>query len=89
MKEDELKALAAEVTKEEPLGDGLDSEEGKELRAFIGNMSNVYAKQYKAYKGDVGLGIFLAYVYHEGIQLGLRLNIVERQLQRRGKAEEA
>lgn len=82
MKEIDLTKTAEEVTREKPLDKQLDPEDANELRNFVGTMGNVYQEQFEGYKGKIELGAFLSYVYHEGIQLGLKLAIWKRCLHR-------
>jgi len=83
MKEEELKELAEEVAQESPLSEELDQPDLGAMEDFIGKMGNVYKAQYEGYKGKPGLGTYLAFILHEGIQLGLKIAIVNRRLERR------
>ena len=83
MDENDLRIMAEEVLKQAPLSKELDQAAVKEAETFLGRMGKVFKAQYQAQNGKRGLGAFLAYVYHEGIQLGMRLEIVNGLLSRR------
>ena len=83
MEEKRLRELAEEVAKDKPLESKLDKTQSSGMSRFLASMGKVYEKQYTGYQGKTPLWKFLSYVYHEGIQLGLRLAIVKRVLAKR------
>ncbi len=75
--------MAEEISKASLLSGELEVTGTAHLQTFIAKIANVFKKQFESYNGKKGLGLYLGYVYHEGIQLGMRLEIVKRHLKRR------